>query len=996
MIIKSKQAMKKLVWSETRIEGGRPFSGVLPKPPTTAGPFQDVPKAKLIMAPPGARPIPAFYADSAVIAYRVPKGDGVLPPATVTASSGRIAAARLSDGRFADGVSLVPSGKERSAWIQFSYPTPQTVRALTLGAPAAPVFSYRARPRMRLEASDDGQSFRSVADFRSSSSGRTTVAFTPVRARIFRLSFRAAPPRNGSTLVLNAVPGADMGILSALSKKSGSRPYVVTELALHADARVNRVEQKAGFALANNYYAISGPSTPAQDAVRFKDVIDLTGKMRLDGSLSWMPPAGRWVVLRMGYSLTGAENHPATAKGVGLEVDKLNSGYVKTYMDAYLAKYLDAAGAKRIGRRGVRALVTDSIEAGPQNWTDDILKQFKQRRGYDPRLWLPVLTGVVIGDGEASDKFLYDFRRTLADLIAEQHYAQVAASAHERGMIVYGEALESGRPTLGDDMAMRRYTDVPMAAMWTYRKGPNPNQIADILGAASVAHICGQNLVAAESLTCAFSPWAFSPRDLRPFIDLEFVLGVNRPVIHTSVHQPVEIKPGLSLLIFGQYFNRHETWAEKAGPWVSYLSRTAYLLQLGCFAADVAYFYGEEGPLTALYGGGPGTDWPDGYGFDFVNTDVVLNRLAVDRGFLATRSGMRYRLLYLGGSSRKMTLPVLRRLKYLVEAGAVVVGSRPEGSPSLADDPAAFKGLADSLWGSGEKGERRVGKGKVIWGVRAEPVLAGLGLEPDFAYTRPHPNTRLMALHRRLPDGDLYFVTNRRNRPEKLDATFRVTGKAAELWHADTGCIEATSYRISGGRTIVPLVLGANESVFVVFRRPAVQATCKIIAPVRKPLTGVDHGWDLSLQPDSGTPVRIEDVRLGSWSESPDAGVKYFSGTGTYTNTLLVPAIWFGKGDRLWLDLGEVCELAEIRVNGKDLGIVWHPPFRVEVTDVLKPGANTLEVKVTNLWVNRLIGDRQPDATRTTFTTAPTYRPEAPLRPSGLIGPVKILRETQE
>src|SRR4029078_10692727 len=284
------------------------------------------------------------------------------------------------------------------------------------------------------------------------------------------------------------------------------------------------------------------------------------------------------------------------------------------------------------GSRGVTATLSDSIEAGSQNWTDDILEQFTRRRGEDPTPFLPALTGHVVESAETSDRFLWDFRKTIAELLAEYHYGQVTESVHAVGMKTYGEALEDHRPQLGDDIAMRSYVDIPMGAMWTMQKNapPRATYASDLRGAASVAHVYGRPLVAAESMTSALAPWAFSPRDLRRVADLELALGVNRIVIHSSVHQPLLDKaPGLTLFIFGQYFNRNETWAEQARPWIAYLARNAVMLQQGRFQADVAYFYGEEAPITGLYGDTQVPDAPTRYGFDFVNEDHVLNMLAV-------------------------------------------------------------------------------------------------------------------------------------------------------------------------------------------------------------------------------------------------------------------------------------------------------------------------------------------------------------------------------
>ena len=310
---------------------------------------------------------------------------------------------------------------------------------------------------------------------------------------------------------------------------------------LESGARMNQWEQRAGYAQARDFYAIQDPHFEPQFVVSPDDVIDLTGKMTSDGTLDWTPPPGNWMVLRIGSSLTGHENGPAPAEATGLEVDKLNRAYVKNYLDGYLKMYADTVGPENIGKNGISYVLTDSIEVGPQNWTDSILEEFKQRRGYDARPWLPALTGVVIKSTEDTDRFLWDFRRTLGQLLAENHYGEIADDLHSHGMSYYSEALEFHRPSLGDDMEMRSKADVPMGAMWTWADSPGPDvdYIADLRGAASVAHIYGQNLVGAESMTSRGPAWAFSPNSLKKVADLEFALGVNRFEIHESTHQPV-------------------------------------------------------------------------------------------------------------------------------------------------------------------------------------------------------------------------------------------------------------------------------------------------------------------------------------------------------------------------------------------------------------------------------------------------------------------------
>jgi hypothetical protein len=484
------------------------------------------------------------------------------------------------------------------------------------------------------------------------------------------------------------------------------------------------------------------------------------------------------------------------------------------------------------------------------------------------------------------------------------------------------------------------------------------------------------------------APWAYSPADLRRVIDLEFATGVNRPVIHTSVHQPLDDKiPGLSLFIFGQHFTRHETWAEMARPWIDYIARNAYLLQQGRNVADVGYFYGEEGPLTGLYGETPVADVPVRYAYDFVSADALMNQLKVDGSEPVAGGGARYKVLYLGGSSQRMTLPVLQKIAEFAEAGATIVGDAPQASPGLNDDEAAYAALIARLW-SGQP-VTPVGRGKVIAGKDVEAALAASGVDPDFSYAKPQPDSELLFVHRRIADGDLYFVDNRKDRPESFEARFRVTGKTPELWHADTGTAEPVSYRIEGNQTVVPLDLEAEESVFVVFRKPADASSASIARPQQTPLATLEGSWDVAFQPNRGAPASIGLAALGSLSEQTDPGVKYFSGIATYTKTFKLPK-GAHPGKPLLLDLGKVAELAEVRVNGLLVGTVWHAPYRIDIGNAVKSGTNQLDVRVADLWVNRLIGDAQPGATKITYTALKTYKPDAPLRASGLIGPVTL------
>lgn len=993
--VPAQDGLKKLVWSETEVTGGKRFADTLAAPPKVVGPYQSLAGGEGVgsMLSDQEKPkLPeAYYADVAVLALPLSANAALPAPASAVGTDGKpVDAAALSDGDLSTGVELVKVAGTPSS-LQVSYAAPQTVRSATLFAAGMATLFTGAPFKPRLEASSDGKTWREVAEI-PLASVPTTVGFAPTTARHFRVVF--APVKASGFSFTPQVAGVDLaglgGSMGAMAL-AGSKPPKVADFRLFGEDRIDQAETKAGYTIARDYYELA-KDLPEARGVAPDAVLNLTDRMRPDGTLDWTPPAGKWRVLRLGYSLLGTTNHPATAEATGLEVDKFDGPAVRRYLEHYLGMYRDASGGL-LGDRGVRAILTDSIEVGAANWTPQMIAQFQKLRGYDPTPWLPTLTGLVIGSRAQSEKFLFDYRRTLADLIATEHYGTVAKVAHENGLIVYGEALEDQRPSLGDDMAMRRYADIPMAAMWTHRRDepPKPGHLSDMKGASSTAHVYGQKLVAAESMTALMAPWAFGPADLKRIIDLEFAQGINRPVVHTSVHAPTDDKlPGLSLFIFGQYFNRHEAWAELAKPWVDYLSRNALMLQQGRNVADVAYFYGEEAPISGLYRIDPVADAPKTHAYDFVNAEALTGALSNDGAELVTTGGARYRALYLGGSSRMMTLPTLRKLAALVEGGGTVIGMKPQADPGLKSDQAEFDALTAKLWPAG--GDAKVGKGRVIASTKIEDALVQAGVAPDFRFTGA-ADAEIPFVHRKLADGDSYFLANRKDRSELIEARFRVTGKVPELWHAEDGTSEAISYRTEGGETVVSLTLAPDESVHVVFRKPARSDSLMFRKLVPTEVGRVTSPWQVAFQADRGAPATATFAELAPLNENADAGIKYFSGMATYSNGFTTPKGW-KRGQPLWLDLGEAREVAEVTVNGKPAGYAWHAPYRVDVSQTAKPGRNTLQVRVANLWVNRLIGDRQPGAKPITWTALPTYTAKAPLRRSGLIGPVTLLGQS--
>ncbi|MCE7798272.1 glycoside hydrolase [Sphingobium sufflavum] len=981
--------MKKLVWSETFVKGGRRFQGVLATPPSVAGPYQGLGGETH-----HGTQATDYYRDALLLAVREDRAEGAVRAHDVTVNGQVIDGGPLQDGRLDDGIALPGALSSGPGSIQYAFAASTTIRSARLFVANLPGSTLSGPLIPRLEASDDGIGWRRVSDF-TLSAVPTTVSFAPVTARQFRLLFVRGKP--GDVSGFTPAPGVDMRSAAGLGGGGGAKP-VVADFQLSTQARVNAFERKAAFAIADDYYQLDGQVGDNAKGIEPGSVIDLTSKMAGDGRLDWTAPKGNWRILRIGYSLTGKTNAPATVEATGLEVDKYDGAAVERYLTTYLGTYRSITGPGALGGQGLNAFVTDSTEVRPANWTPNLIAQFQRLRGYDPRPWLPTMTGIIIGSRQQSDAFLYDFRRTLGELAASEHYGTIARVAKAEGMTVYGEALEGNRAisSLGDDLDLRRHADIPMGAMWSFGAGgPRPHYLADMRGAASVAHLYGRPIAAAESLTSIMQPWAFSPADLQPMIDMEFLSGVNRPVIHSVVQQPRDDrKPGMSLQGFGQFFGRHEAWAELAKPWIDYLSRTSYLLQQGRNVADVAYFYGEETPVSVLAAEGYPADVPHQNGYDFISATGLLSELSVEKGEIVSKGGARYRGIYLGGTSTRMTLPVLKRLGELVEAGATVIGMPPIGSPSLVDDATETNALTRRLWSGG--GDTKIGQGRVIASRDVAAALASAGVEPDFAVMANAAGADIPFVHRTIENGEIYFLSNRKARTESFEAHFRVKGRIPHIWRAATGEITPVSYRIEGSGTIVPLEMAPHESFFVIFRQPVKERQVNVPKMRLSTVTGIVGPWTVSFEPGRGAPASIPLDRLMSLSEHPSPGVKYFSGMATYETRFTLSSAITADRRPLLLDLGKVGDVAEVTLNGRLVGTVWKAPYHLDVRPFLRAGDNRLRVRVANLWVNRLIGDQQPGAEKVTATAIATYTAKAPLRSSGLVGPVSLLRKSSD
>jgi (4-O-methyl)-D-glucuronate---lignin esterase len=978
-------AMKKLVWSETFVEGGKPLLSPLPKPPNTTGPFQTMPLPKTKSGPDSGVSDSVYYDDVATIAYRCPPSE--IPPSTlhpkIKTNEGLLFQKLLWDNNLSTAAKL-PFDKNGHAWVQFEYGSPQRIQSITVSVGG---LLTGADPTLEngeaghLEVSSDGQHFRKIIDIPKRIAAQETISFKPVIGSHFRVMFDR--PTHG--------PLEQLGIPIP-------REIEISQLFLSTAARVNRFEDKAGFSTKAILAEDDTPTVSPDDVLRRGDMLDITKDIGPEGRLTRVLPSGRWVILRFGYSLTGHKNAPASPQRTGLEVDKLSQTSVESYVSKYLAQYQDSVGKRFIGSAGIRSLMTDSYEAGPQNWTADILIQFRRRRGYDATLWLPVLAGRVVDTAAASDRFLWDFRQTIGELIAEAHYAQLAAAAHKLHLTYYSESHENGRAFIGDGMDAKKYADIPMGAMWARRfvDITQANYDADIHESASVAHVYGKPLVAGEVFTAFPNSYDFSPETLKPIADRAMTLGLNLFVIHASAHQPDErLGPGVTLGPYGQSFTRKETWSREAKGWIDYLTRSSFLLQQGQFVADIAYFYGENTNITATATQKSVNMIPSGYAFDYVNSNILLHEMTVERGDLVTRGGMRYHVLALDPSMTRMTIAILRKIREFVRAGTLVVGPRPVGTPSLVDDENQFRELVSELWDGvpdGSSGERVRERAERIVHENESLgyALISRGFRPDLECMSPSCSG-LAFVHRATNQEDIYFISNRKTAARTLDLVFRTANRIPELWRADTGKTESCPYQIKNGQVMVQLRMSANDALFLVFRQKVNLSANAIADPPARKLANIDGSWLVTFQQDRGAPASANFYTLDSWAQHREPGIRYFSGTATYHKTLDISAEWISDYSRIELDLGVLKDVAEVLINGRSVGVLWKDPYLVDITEGLHIGRNQLEIRVTNLWHNRLIGDKQTREHAPSVTTWNPFKRTSKLLRSGLLGPVSLL-----
>ncbi|TBN02926.1 hypothetical protein EYD45_10240 [Hyunsoonleella flava] len=948
--VDSKKAMRYLTFSETKVEGGKLVNVALKQPKKE-------------------------FQDTHTLAFKtsdVEKNSTQFVPTKISANWRDVDVSVLNNGNKEDETSFQPK-KGEALEINFQLSEPITARAITI------IPSSAFKCNMMLFAIIDGQErlikkfhfnrFRITPNVASIETGDFATVLPDTKAQSFKLkctNFSSRQKKYGfAEINISEAPVLDKYIEKQLGK-------------MHSTPKPNWDTYIFGKQedLKNEELSVSPES-----------VIDLSDKLDDNGVLNWEAPAGNWTIMRMGMTPTGTKNAPAAPQGVGYEIDKMNSDLAQFHFDNFVGEFLKRI--PEVSKSAFKYVVADSYEQGSQNWTDGYEEKFKEKYRYDPVPFLPVLSGRIVGSVEESERFLWDLRRAIADDVAYEYVGGLKKASNKHNLKTWLENYGHwGFPS--EFMMYGGQSDLIAGEFW------NEGTLGNIecKASSSTAHTYGKPITSAEAFTSSRRAYLRHPAMLKKRGDWALTEGINHFVLHLYIQQPDDNrKPGMNAW-FGTEFNRHNTWFSQADSYFDYLRRCQHLLQQGKYVADVCYFIGEDAPIMT---GGRVPEIPEGYSYDYINAEVILNRLSVKDGRFVLPDGMSYKVMVLP-PFKTMRPELLQKIESLVRQGGTILGQKPENSPSLENFPIAdtqVKELANKMWnGTYQDGKLKVayGEGNIWDGYELSEVFADLKLAKDVDVPKETP---VLWTHRSSADMDIYFVSNQSNKHLKISPVFRVDKNLKpQLWNAVTGEIRnLPEYEITDTGVKIPLELEALQSWFVVFDKniEANKATVeKTNFPEMKTLVKLDKDFNVDFKnKEIGPKQPVAFTELIDWSTSENEQIKYYSGTAVYTKTFAVGEL--PKDEDIYIDLGKLSVMAKVKLNGKDIGGVWMAPYRLNISEAIKKGENSLEIEVVNLWRNQLIRDKsRKEDEKYTWIVIDKITPKSPLQTSGLLGPVVI------
>ncbi len=717
------------------------------------------------------------------------------------------------------------------------------------------------------------------------------------------------------------------------------------------------------------------------------DILDISDCLKGD-HLEWNAPQGKWTIMRTGMLPTGVVNSPARPEAEGLETDKMSKKHIRAHFEAFLGEIYRRIPVQ--DRKCWKVVVEDSYETGGQNFTDGFIEDFKIRYGYDPVPFLPVYAGEVVQSEDISDRFLWDMRRLVADKVAYDYVAGLREISHKYGLTTWLENYGHwGFP--GEFLQYGGQSDEIGGEFWS------EGSLGDIenRAASSCGHIYGKTKISAESFTAGGGGFHRYPAMMKQRGDRFFTEGINNTLLHLYISQPYEERePGVNAT-FGNEFNRKNVWFPHLDMFIKYIKRVNFMLQQGLNIADVAYFIGEDTPKMTGIANPP---LPKGYQFDYINAEVIERDMTVVDGLLTLPHGTQYRMLVLP-ELQTMRPELLRKIKRLIEQGAVVLGPAPHRSPSYENYPVADRevnDMATELWSQidGNTGIARIGRGMLMDGLTMEQALSHIDCVPD---CRTEDNAPILYCHRTVNNMDIYFVSNQSDKPISVAPEFRIRGMQPEAWNAIDGSMRVLpAFKPTRNGVEVPLKLDGYGSLFIVFRRPAADSVTTDIKsgeecnfPPYKTVKTLDKDWTIIFDADKRGPAQpVVATELFDLSTHGDFNIRHYSGPVIYRNDFEFDAL---PDERIYLNLNDVVAMAKVRINGICVGGVWTPPYRVDITDAVKAGRNEIEIEVVTTWKNRIIGDlNMPESQRRTWVAYQPWTAHDELQKTGLIGPVVI------
>ncbi len=958
--VKSEQSMRYLASTMTEVKGGENLNIELPRPLPPHNPDLDY---------------KAVFQDVKVIAFpKIGDSNSILNSSNcnITASRGVSNAKNLLDGDYSTLATLAPSGRAaQKVTLDFVAKSDFTLRSVKVYPNMEPI-----KTPIEIQVKESGKYKTVVASEINRYKFGLNVGFDPdapvvigvpaIRGKEFRIVINSVD--GGAQL--RQVELSSIPFVESFPEKSLAKVY--QEPLPYWDKYL----WPAQYALDDKSLAVD----PAQ-------VIDLSDKLQGDRLICEALPQGNWVIQRAGMYPTGVNNSPSEPIATGLEIDKMSKEHIRSHFDAYLGELLKRIPAK--DRKTWKVVVQDSYEKGAQNFTDGFLEEFEDVYGYDPLPFLPVYEGVVVGSQDISDRFLWDIRRLIANKVAYDYVAGLREVSHENGLTTWLENYgHFGFPS--EFLMYGSQSDEIAGEFWS------EGSLGDIenRAATSCAHIYNKQKVSAESFTAGYRVFQRVPADMKQRGDRFSAEGINNTLLHLYIQQPfVDRLPGVNA-IFGNEFNRNNTWFSDLKNMNDYFKRCNYMLQQGLNVADVAYFIGEDAPkMTGVLD----PALPQGYQFDYMNGEVIVRDMYLKDGLFTLPHGTQYKLLVLPQLT-SIRPEVLNKIKSLIEDGGVVLGPRPTQSPSYQDYPnadAQIQCVANSLWGKIDPQTKyaKIGKGIIAEGMSVAEVLSLRDVKPDFALAS---GENVHYGHRTNKGVEIYFVSNQEGKPISITPEFRVKGLQPEAWNAINGNVrELPAFELTQTGVVVPLKLDINESVFVVFSKKAAKALSNSIDdnyPQATTLDDLDTPWTLTFKKDFDKRGPEEPIILDELidiSTHEDYDTKHYAGTIGYANSFTLEETPVDKN--LILNLGYVTAAAKVYINNKYVGGVWTYPYSIDITDFVEAGENKIDVDVSTIWHNRVIGDvALPENERQTWSVFQPYGVGTRLFPAGMIGPVVV------